>query len=986
MVVSSETEAGTPRTAGRIMGFSPKILVALIALGVIAASSIVFNVYFLTTKDTLKTEVEGLKESKGKLEIELGAARKGKHDELNDEEDPARRNLPDQDAERDRLGNEENLARRNRPDELPLEEENANQKIIAELRDLLNKTVEQNEKLKKTKTELKNKLEDISAKYDELKKTGEPADTSLSGRPTFTEKGVQDLRSKLTTIENQNKVLEADKTRLVQELESRNLAILSEEEKSRQEALLLKQQLDDQKNSLDSQGRVLDGVKRQNESLLEQLKKKSNDMITLLAESGDESGFKSEIVQLKSSLDELQVEVERRKSAENELRLKFENELEKIKMSNNTLAVERSDMESSLLKSESDKKLLQKENTRLSLELQNTIQKVEEAQLRSVECINNMQKMEEKLGTIVREIDDLNNSLTNSEQERNSLQKELTELTLKSDKLERGDLQKLKDDIAKINNTNQELSGRLSIALAENNRSKSLLDISDRDKNELLKEVTGLRSELMSAKQLVAEMSVKQDDNQKLEKRPPELIQPISRDKSPEALRAENPKENKPITVESENTFNLLVNNLIEDMDTDKTSTKSKLVNFVKDHPKILNLSPGDLFEVGVVERRLFDYFNLKFMKLAGNKSSKLENVIKLRDCVLAFDSTSRVQLESELKKYFFLVLDDLICKTEFSLFEISGELNLAHIHCPKEEIFSRPKNETHYVILRLGYYYQTYYDNSSDLNQTHLEEFFDGIKRNFHLFRLVPSAHEMFRLHMERLLIEGILDNNYDSTLLSREKCDLLKLTLNSVEDFKPLLIRHLNPMISPSGEKYVFETSFKDFSKKCVRFINLLWPSVLIGDLKANNIYILPDLKPPKLNGVRTILNSYEKSFEPLTPLFLSLDCIFKLFSLDFKKLNHISSEFDPKSSSYNDFNENICNLHNVCIRPNMTITGKSLGQLISPSNKVLRGPFFEILYLDKFKDEGVPEFSKVKEGYLRRLTKNHLDFLNLEKDPRI
>ena len=44
------------------MGFSPKVLVSLIALGLVAIGSIVFNVYLLATNDTLRTEVEGLKD------------------------------------------------------------------------------------------------------------------------------------------------------------------------------------------------------------------------------------------------------------------------------------------------------------------------------------------------------------------------------------------------------------------------------------------------------------------------------------------------------------------------------------------------------------------------------------------------------------------------------------------------------------------------------------------------------------------------------------------------------------------------------------------------------------------------------------------------------------------------------------------------------------------------------------------------------------
>ena len=131
----------------------------------------------------------------------------------------------------------------------------------------------------------------------------------------------------------------------------------------------------------------------------------------------------------------------------------------------------------------------------------------------------------------LRSFNSSNTKFTKSDEEKNSLQKEFSKLTLKSDKL--------KDDIAKINKTNQKLSERLSSALAENKRLESLLVISDSDKNKLQTEVTVLRSEPMSAKQLVTDvgrresdqMSVKQDDNQKLEKRPGR-IQPIIRNTS----------------------------------------------------------------------------------------------------------------------------------------------------------------------------------------------------------------------------------------------------------------------------------------------------------------------------------------------------------------------------------------------------------------------------------------------------------------------
>lgn len=59
------------QASSQIMGFSPKVLVALIALGLIATGSIVFNVYFLATKDKALEQVESLRDSKTKLDKDL---------------------------------------------------------------------------------------------------------------------------------------------------------------------------------------------------------------------------------------------------------------------------------------------------------------------------------------------------------------------------------------------------------------------------------------------------------------------------------------------------------------------------------------------------------------------------------------------------------------------------------------------------------------------------------------------------------------------------------------------------------------------------------------------------------------------------------------------------------------------------------------------------------------------------------------------------
>ena len=68
-------EVQVAKTAGFILGFSPKVLVTLITMGVVVFVSISFNAYLLATKDStlgpLKTEVEDLKNDRTKLEGQI---------------------------------------------------------------------------------------------------------------------------------------------------------------------------------------------------------------------------------------------------------------------------------------------------------------------------------------------------------------------------------------------------------------------------------------------------------------------------------------------------------------------------------------------------------------------------------------------------------------------------------------------------------------------------------------------------------------------------------------------------------------------------------------------------------------------------------------------------------------------------------------------------------------------------------------------------
>ena len=123
------------------MGFSPKILVALIVLGLVATGSIVFNVYLLATKDTFRTEVEGLKESKTKLDKDLSDL-KLENKDFKDKVAILTGGKP----------NEEGIAQNN----------------IVTLEELI-KIKDQNEKLKVDKTRLKKDLRDLKVEYNRFK-------------------------------------------------------------------------------------------------------------------------------------------------------------------------------------------------------------------------------------------------------------------------------------------------------------------------------------------------------------------------------------------------------------------------------------------------------------------------------------------------------------------------------------------------------------------------------------------------------------------------------------------------------------------------------------------------------------------------------------------------------------------------------------------------------------------------------------------------
>src|SRR5258708_17318057 len=122
------------------MGFSPKVLAVLIALGLVATGSIIFNVYLLATRykalDPFWTELKDLKEKAATLENELGTLKAG-NDQPNNK--PKSGDGP--------------TALQKRVTELEASEFN----LILDLVDI----EYQNKKLEKNKAELENKLKEI---------------------------------------------------------------------------------------------------------------------------------------------------------------------------------------------------------------------------------------------------------------------------------------------------------------------------------------------------------------------------------------------------------------------------------------------------------------------------------------------------------------------------------------------------------------------------------------------------------------------------------------------------------------------------------------------------------------------------------------------------------------------------------------------------------------------------------------------------------
>ena len=164
-----------PQTLSQIMGFSPKVLVALIALGLVATGSIIFNVYFLTTKDKARTEVEGLKEKATSLENELGTLKAG-HDQPKNKPKSGGNKL----SRRSSISGEEQVPKHGDGPTVLQEQVTELESSTSKLKEELAEIKNQNEKLEINKSELENKLKEISAENKNLKNAGNPADLSLT--------------------------------------------------------------------------------------------------------------------------------------------------------------------------------------------------------------------------------------------------------------------------------------------------------------------------------------------------------------------------------------------------------------------------------------------------------------------------------------------------------------------------------------------------------------------------------------------------------------------------------------------------------------------------------------------------------------------------------------------------------------------------------------------------------------------------------------
>ena len=553
------------------------------------------------------------------------------------------------------------------------------------------------------------------------------------------------------------------------------------------------------------------------------------------------------------------------------------------------------------------------------------------------------------------------------------------EVSLKSDELGRGNMQELMEEIAEIEKTNKELNERHNTTLVKMKGLEFSLIQSGEEVSKLRSEVEKNLFESCRYKtELDALLASNQDLERQLSGEQSKVTQPLTGDPSlaGTSLKAEEPVEksdgNEPVTVIKTTTpeFDSMVKNLIGDKNAAKTST---------DHPQNLNLP---IKFPAKIERSLFDYFNKVFMNCAKDVNSDPAEVIYLKDCASAFaaDPVSQGSLLEGLKKFFFLVLDDLAA-TKIDATRFNEKLKLPRDNFPEDKIFS--EQET-YLSQRLNHYYQTYYGDPSESNLNRLEKFFNGFKVNSLMYRLVPSAKGMFNRHMEMLLIKGIFKDDYGSTLLALEKLNLSGVTLNSFEDFNHLLERHLEPISSDSGD-YNFETKIDCFRENCVNFFRLSDKKiyeVLVKKLPVEiKPYPFPKLKLSKFDGVQVILNSYRESYGALSLRFSKFHHIVKLFSTDFENLKAIS--LLKIDSSFDGLNKALSYLHEYCFYGNEFHLEVIILYLSAPPKK-LRKPLFEILHLssDFIEERKNPTPDDLGKGYLIRLVENHLLFPNLKK----
>lgn len=251
---------------------------------------------------------------------------------------------------------------------------------------------------------------------------------------------------------------------------------------------------------------------------------------------------------------------------------------------------------------------------------------------------------------------------------------------------------------------------------------------------------------------------------------------------------------------------------------------------------------------------------------------------------------------------------------------------------------------------------YQTYYSPSSSLSNI-----FEKLKRtDKDFFPTLENYSSLFQLHMERILIEGVITNSPQLTIVVHTRIR------KEGSDFSVLLKKHLSlGLIRIPGQS---NEAVKTLYSNMISILSVFEDGYVPPKLDETKIGSFPNL------SLRPVMCFNDESED--FPLIFRFRYDGEL--TDIYQKNHKSVFFEAIKMFYN-------NLHNICIGSsfNASLFANSIKDIVSSTESFAHN-FINFLNLRSFQKVKVVQYKvtdpiwiKLKREYLAELICNHFTF---------